>query len=108
MNLPSRWDGCEHVIPCIACRAKGYLRGIFGREDCPLCQRRGVRWNGVSIPENMILRGYSVFCGVCYHNTVPMTEAQVCAVIWQLYGHVVKVKPAPLHLLGNVKVSEVS
>lgn len=105
MSMPKHWEGCEHVVECVACRGKGYTKGMW-KSECPICEKRGILWGGVSIPENMILRGYSVSDGVCYHGTVPMTESQICANIWHLDGEVVEVKPAPLQLLDNVKVTE--
>ena len=93
LSLPAQWEGCEHVTPCTACASRGFLLGLLGRESCPACEGRKVRWSGVSIPTNMLLRGYSVADGVCYHGSRQMTEGQVIANIWQLDGEVVPVYP---------------
>lgn len=103
MSIPARWEGCEHVVECVACHGKGRTSGWLATQ-CHLCQGRGVQWNRLTIPENMQIRGYSVFCGICYHENVPMTDSQVCANIWHLDGAKAEWKPSPLHLLKGVPV----
>lgn len=101
LSLPAEWEGCEHVVPCRACDARGWLRGIMGRETCPVCQGGKVRWNRRTISENMALRGYRVEGGECWFVprdsplakgfTVP--ESQVRANLWDSAGPTIP--PAP-------------
>lgn len=95
LSLPAEWDGCEHVVPCPVCEARGYKLDISGRKPCVFCQGRKVRWNRVSIPENMALRGYSVRRGTCYHGKAAMAETQVCANLWDSAGPTIP-PPAPI------------
>lgn len=108
MPIPKRWEGCEHVVECVACNGNGHNEGRW-LTDCALCGKRGVLWNGLTLPENMLIRGYFILDGKCWYKPYrsmyggfQITEAQVCANIWELDGPVAKRTPAPLHLLDGV------
>lgn len=85
LSLPARWQGCEHVVPCACCEARGWVRGALGRVSCPECRGRGVAWNGTSLPASMEAVGYRVKDGEAYWRNVPLCDQQVCANLW-LFG----------------------
>lgn len=111
-SLPKRlqdWDGCPHVIACGHCKGHGFLTGLLGREECPACEKRGVRWAGTISPE-MEAAGYGVQEGRCWHYPktadgfgFPISEAATLANLWVLAEKRVltPVTPAPLWLLDR-------